>query len=238
MGRESCHLFKVIVFLRISDVFCFFSWLREVAAAVSRDLTALQRAETLDVEGFHVWAQAEITGNKTATGNDKTLLLEYIPPQRTGVGGKKLRRYAARVWIFFFLKKKKKNLHSYTRSHTVALYKRETHTSITLCWRYWRHGRARRMKRAQENKKQTDPPDKGFSSPPVALAEWTHLHLDSAATCVVIRASDLKQCVVCVCVLEVGRVRRGWVGGWGGFIDQPMKAACDEKQATWWTYGK
>lgn len=52
----------------------------------------------LDVEDFHMRAEAEITGNKTATGNDKkkkkTLLLEYITPQGTR---KNLRRYVARV---------------------------------------------------------------------------------------------------------------------------------------------
>lgn len=40
-----------------------------------------------DIEDFHMWAEAEITGNKTATGNDKTLLLEYITPQGIAENG-------------------------------------------------------------------------------------------------------------------------------------------------------
>lgn len=48
-----------------------------------------------DIEDLNMSAEAEITGNKTATGNDKKmLLLEYITPQGTR---KNLRRYAACV---------------------------------------------------------------------------------------------------------------------------------------------
>lgn len=54
-----------------------------------------------------------------------------------------------------------------------------------------------------------DSPDKGFFSPLVVQVEWTHLHLDSAAACVVIRAFDLEKCVVCVCLGGAG-------GVWGG----------------------
>lgn len=46
----------------------------------------------LDIEDFHMWAEAEITGNKTATGNGKTLLLEYITPQGIAENGGVMRR--------------------------------------------------------------------------------------------------------------------------------------------------